>query len=115
MVIGHGETLAPSRGAYDRKVAGVISGGGAYKPAIILNHDGGSKERCAVALVGRTYCKVDARYSAIEIGDLLTTSETPGHAMKATDRQRAFGAVIGKALQPLKEGQGLIPILIAMQ
>ena len=65
--------------------------------------------------MGRAYCKVDAAYSAIEAGDLLTTSATPGHAMKASDPQRAFGAVIGKALRPLREGRGVIPILIAMQ
>jgi hypothetical protein len=58
---------------------------------------------------------VDARYSPIEVGDLLTTSPTLGHAMKATDSQKAFGSVIGKALSPLVAGQGLIPILIALQ
>jgi hypothetical protein len=45
----------------------------------------------------------------------LTTSDTPGHAMKATDPNRAFGAVVGKALRPLDKGSGLIPILIALQ
>jgi hypothetical protein len=35
--------------------------------------------------------------------------------MKATDPGRAFGAVIGKALGPLQEGRGLIPILVALQ
>ena len=52
---------------------------------------------------------------AIEIGDLLTTSPTPGHAMKADDPLKAFGTVIGKALRPLAAGQGLLPILIALQ
>ena len=51
----------------------------------------------------------------IEIGDLLTTSARPGHAMKAVESSRAFGAVIGKALEPLASGQALIPILIALQ
>jgi hypothetical protein len=59
--------------------------------------------------------KAEAAYSPIEIGDLLTTSRTPGHAMKATDPQQAFGAVIGKALKPLHEGIGLIPILVSLQ
>ena len=68
-----------------------------------------------IALMGKVYCKVDASYGAIEVGDLLTTSPTPGHAMKADDPLKAFGAVIGKALQPLELGQGLIPILIALQ
>jgi hypothetical protein len=35
--------------------------------------------------------------------------------MKATDRSRAFGAIIGKALLPFSVGRGLVPILVAMQ
>jgi hypothetical protein len=66
-------------------------------------------------LLGKVFCKVDAGHGAIEIGDLLTTSPTPGHAMKAENPLKAFGTVIGKALRPLAEGQGLIPILIALQ
>ena len=68
-----------------------------------------------IALVGKVYCKADASHSSIDVGDLLTTSPAPGYAMKALDRVEAFGAVIGKALRPLKSGQGLIPILIALQ
>jgi len=58
---------------------------------------------------------VDAQYSPIEVGDLLTTSPTPGHAMKADDPLKAFGAVIGKALHPLQVGQAVLPTLIALQ
>ena len=65
--------------------------------------------------MGKVYCKVDADYASIEVGDLLTTSSTPGHAMKADDPFKTFGAVIGKALRPLKAGRGLIPILVALQ
>jgi hypothetical protein len=50
--------------------------------------------------MGRVYCKVDATYSPIEIGDRLTTSPTPGHAMKAVDPGRAFDAVIGRLCAP---------------
>jgi hypothetical protein len=71
--------------------------------------------RLPIALVGKVSCKVDASYSPIEIGDMLTTSPTPGHAMRVTDSGRAFGAVIGKALRPLAEGRGHIPILVALQ
>lgn len=53
--------------------------------------------------------------AAIAVGDLLTTSPTPGYAMKATDPLQAFGAIIGKALRPLREGQTLLPILVALQ
>jgi len=65
--------------------------------------------------MGKTYCKVDATYGAIETGDLLTTSPTSGHAMKATDPLKVFGSVIGKALCKLKTGKGLIPILVVLQ
>ncbi|MGH8547999.1 MAG: hypothetical protein ACRERU_05265 [Methylococcales bacterium] len=63
-----------------------------------------------VALLGKVYCKVDATYSPIEVCDLLTTALSLGHAMKADDPVKAFGAVIGKALRSLKAGQGMIPI-----
>jgi len=107
--------LRGSEQAYDKRVAGVISGAGSYKPAIILDRQESPNTRLPVALVGKVYCKVDAQYAPITFGDLLTSSSMPGHAMKACDPLRAFGAVIGKALGPLKEGQGLIPILIALQ
>jgi hypothetical protein len=115
MVLGESGILEPSQFAYDKRVAGVISGAGDYKPGIVLDRQGPQPNRKPIALVGKVYCKVDAQYGAIETGDLLTTSPTPGHAMKATDQQKAFGAVIGKALRPLKEGQHLVPILIALQ
>ncbi len=115
MVLDQEGALQPSQQAYDKRVAGVISGAGNYKPGIVLDKQQSSENRMPVALVGKVYCKVDAQYASVEVGDLLTTSLTPGHAMKAGDPLSAFGAVIGKALRPLKEGQGLIPILIALQ
>jgi len=107
--------VRPSTSPYDRKVAGVISGAGDYKPGIVLDRQNGRSDRAPLALVGKVYCKVDANYAPIEIGDLLTTSATAGHAMKALDSTKAFGAVIGKALRPMEGGQGLIPVLIALQ
>jgi hypothetical protein len=116
MVINKDGKLHESTEEYDNKVAGVISGGGEYKPGILLGKDVSRKnKREPIALIGKVFCKVDAVYSEIEIGDILTTSRTPGHAMKATDSQRSFGAIIGKALGALKEGKGLIPILISLQ
>jgi hypothetical protein len=115
MVIDSEGALRPSAQAYDKRVAGVVSGAGNYKPGLILDKQESSNNRMPIALMGKVYCKVDASYGAIEVGDLLTTSPTPGQAMKATDPLKAFGSVIGKALRPLQEGQGLIPILIALQ
>jgi hypothetical protein len=115
MVIDNEGALLPSTKAYDRRVARVISGAGEYRPGIVLNKQQTPGNRKPIALVGKVYCKVDADYSSVEVGDLLTTSSTPGHAMKVDDPFRAFGAVIGKALRSLAAGRGLIPILIALQ
>ena len=100
---------------YDKRVAGVISGAGDCKPGIVLDKKYSHPNRQSISLMGKVHCKVEATHSPIEVGDLLTTSAISGYAMKATDPFRAFGAVIGKALRPLKAGQGLIPILIALQ
>lgn len=115
MVLGEEGALYPSQVAYDKRVAGVVSGAGNYKPGIVLDKQRSESNRQPIALLGKVYCKVNAQYGAIEVGDLLTTSPTSGHAMKVTDSTKAFGAAIGKALRPLKEGRGLIPILIALQ
>jgi hypothetical protein len=115
MVLGRDGKLHESQSAYDKRVAGVVSGAGDYKPGIVLDKRETNNPRRPIALVGKVFCKVDARYGAIEIGDLLTTSTTPGHAMKAADPVKAFGSMIGKALRPLLGGQGLIPILVALR
>jgi hypothetical protein len=115
MVLGEEGKLEQSHKAYDKRVAGVISGAGDYKPGIVLDKQQSSNTRKPIALLGKVYCKVDAEHGAIEIGDLLTTSPTPGHAMKADDPAKAFGAVIGKALRPLAAGQDMIPLLITLQ
>lgn len=115
MVLGdHGE-LREGSTPYDTRVAGVISGASTFRPALVLDRRAGDEHRAPLALVGKVYCKVDATYGAIGAGDLLTTSSTPGHAMKAADPLRAFGAVLGKALEPLASGRGLIPILVTLQ
>jgi len=115
MVLGQEGSLRQSTKAYDKKVAGVISGAGDFKPGVILDRRVECTHRMAISLMGKAYCKVDAQYAPIEAGDLLTTSPTAGHAMKATDPVNAFGTVIGKALKPLEKGTGLIPILISLQ
>ncbi len=115
MVLGEEGKLEQSQKAYDKRVAGVVSGAGGYKPGIVLDKQKSGNTRKPIALLGKVFCKMDAKYGAIEVGDLLTTSPTPGHAMKADDPLRAFGTVIGKALRALPEGQELIPILIALQ
>jgi hypothetical protein len=115
MVLTESGILEPSSKAYDKKVVGVISGAGNYKPGIILDKQNNNNNRKPIAMMGKVYCKVDADASPIETGDMLTTSMIPGYAMKAIDPFKAFGAVIGKALASLREGKGLIPILVTLQ
>ena len=115
LVIGEGSRLRMSQREYDKRVAGVISGAGNLKPGIILGRSQRSGTRLPVALMGRVFCKADDSNGSIEVGDLLTTSGVPGYAMKASDPMRAFGAVLGKALEPLTKGTDLIPVLVALQ
>ena len=61
------------------------------------------------------YCQVDASFGAIKPGDLLTTSSTPGYAMKVRNHARAQGAILGKALTGLKSGKGLVLVLVTLQ
>ena len=114
MVLAGDDQVQVSREAYDRRVAGVVSGAGSYRPGLILDRRTDAT-RQPLALTGKVWCRIDADWGRVELGDLLTTSPTPGHAMRANDPARAFGAVIGKALRPLTTGRGLIPILIALR
>jgi hypothetical protein len=114
MIIGADSALCASHEAYDTRVAGVLSGAGDCRPGIILGRGPAQRNRWPLALSGRAFCRVDAQDTPIGVGDLLTTSPRRGHAMKASDAAKAYGAVIGKALHSLTEGQGLIPVLIAL-
>jgi hypothetical protein len=115
LVVDQEDALLPCEKPYDRRVVGVVSGAGDLKPGILLDEKNSRHGRQPLSVVGKAYCKVDAQYAPIEVGDLLTTSPTLGHAMKAVDPSKAFGAVIGKALKPLREGTGLIPLIVALQ
>jgi len=105
--------LKVSSKPYDSKVAGIVAGAKGIRSGVRLgtgqfDHD--------VALAGRVYCNVDATYGAVEPGDLLTTSPTPGYAMKVTDRRKAAGAILGKAMERLEQGKkGQILVLVTLQ
>jgi hypothetical protein len=105
--------LALSRVSYDSKVAGIVAGANSLGSGVRL---GAGQYDHDVALAGRVYCNVDASREGIEPGDLLTTSDVPGHAMKATDHSRAQGAILGKAMQRLPKGtSGQILVLVTLQ
>lgn len=111
----HIDRLQISRGAYDRKVAGVVSGAGDLDPGLVLSQGPAPADHHPVALSGRVWCYSDASFGSISAGDLLTTSPTPGHAMVATDAMKTHGAVLGKAISSLDEGRGLVLVLVSLQ
>lgn len=100
---------------YDQRVAGVVSGANGIQPGLTLRQEGAIEGTENVALSGRVYVLADATNNPIRPGDLLTTSATPGHAMKATDFPRARGAILGKAMSSLNEGKGLVLALVSLQ
>lgn len=105
--------LTVSSRPYDRTVAGIAAGANGLGSGVRL---GAGQFDFDVALAGRVYCNVDASFGAIQPGDLLTTSPTPGYAMKVTDYTRAQGAILGKAMQPIEQGQkGSILVLVTLQ
>jgi hypothetical protein len=105
--------LTVSSEPYDTRVAGIVAGANGLGSAVRVGVDDFDVD---VALAGRVYCNVDAGTQGVEPGDLLTTSATPGYAMKVADSQRAQGAVLGKAMERLEKGRrGQILVLVALQ
>lgn len=107
--------LALSADAYSTLVAGVYS----TRPGVLASpydmDDPNLVKEVPLAVVGVVPCKVTAENGPIHIGDMLVTSSVAGHAMKGTDRARMLGAVVGKALQDLESGTGVIEILVSLQ
>ncbi|HEY5909168.1 MAG TPA: hypothetical protein VJA21_01040 [Verrucomicrobiae bacterium] len=107
--------LKLSTRAYDRTVAGIVSGANGIQPGISMVQESALEAGRNVALSGRAYALVDATTAPVEPGDLLTTSDTPGHAMKVKDHARGQGAIVGKAMTALSEGRGLVLVLVTLQ
>ncbi len=93
--------LRPAAGAGDPAVAGIALGPSRERDGIL---------EAPVAVGGIVECQVDAGFGAIRPGDLLTTSVTPGHAMRALTILP--GTILGKAAQPLEAGTGTIRVLV---
>ena len=107
--------VIPSTRAYDTAVAGVVS----QSPGLLLGERGEGK--VMVATTGRVKVRVDATRGAIHVGDLLVTSGKEGLAMRSEplsiggQSMHRPGTLLGKALEPLREGQGEILVLLTLQ
>jgi len=99
------------------RVAGIISSA----PGITLANHGdiktgaASDTRPVLALAGTVPVKVTNEAGPIQTGDLLTTSSTPGFAMRCADRVACIGAILGKALEPLSTQTGVVRALVTLQ
>jgi hypothetical protein len=111
----HPGQLKLSSRAYDTRVAGIVSGANGVNTGLALLQEGTLDAGQNVALTGRVYVQADAASAPIEPGDLLTTSATPGHAMKVADHTQSQGAILGKAMSSLKEGKGMVLVLVTLQ
>jgi hypothetical protein len=109
--------LTPCTRAYDTAVAGIISGAKGLQPGMVMRAEGQphAEGEHPVAMTGRVWCQADAAHGSIRRGDRLTTSPTPGHAMRVSDESRSPGAVIGKAMTELAQGKGLVLVLVNLQ
>jgi len=107
--------VMPSSHSYDTSVAGVVS----EKPGVLLGVPSDTKSM--IATTGRVRVHVDATMRPVNAGDLLVTSEKPGVAMASEPidlggvKIHRPGTLIGKALEPLKSGEGDILVLLSLQ
>ncbi|MBS0195294.1 MAG: hypothetical protein JSR77_00895 [Planctomycetes bacterium] len=116
----HDGKLVPCSAAYDKAVAGVLSGANGLKPGMVLSAEGqpyagSGNDTMPLAMSGRVWVRCDATTTPVSRGDALTTSVTPGHAMVALDESKRSGAVIGKAMTELRDGKGLVLVLVNLQ
>ncbi len=97
------ESMRRSDGVYDDRVAGIVS----TKPGFLAGEN--KPGDYPVALAGRVPVRVTLENGPIEIGDPLTTSSTPGYAMKATEA----GPIVGNAMNAFDGSGGDEDVIVA--
>jgi hypothetical protein len=103
LVFGGDKEVTTTATINDTRSAGIVT----TAPAYVMNHEQTGIKIC-IALAGRVPCKVVGR---VKKGDMLTTSATPGYAIKATTP--TLGAIIGKALEDKDYGEaGVIEVAV---
>ena len=111
VVIGPEGVLVKGSRPQDSAVAGIIS----TRPTMSVGGLEAGGNAAPLALVGVVPCKVDATDRPIKPGDLLVSASTPGHAMRAPNDHPKAGTVIGKALEALESGKGVIQVLVTLR
>ena len=104
LVFGGEQELTTTKYKGDRKVAGVVS----ENPAHLMNSDLQGDHVTALALQGRTPCKVIGK---VEKGDIIVTSAVEGYGM--VDNNPVIGTVIGKAVGTKDDdGHGIVEVVV---
>jgi hypothetical protein len=113
LAIGPDGTLSLTTEPYQESLAGVFS----TKPGLVGGVPDGEKTdgKVPLAVAGIVPVKVTDENGAVRPGDLLTSSSIPGQAMRASRDKVTVGVVLGKALDPLAEGTGVIRALVVLQ
>jgi len=118
-----------ARGPYSPLVAGVISSApgvvlglgpnplppslkGRGDSPLALGEGLGERSAPLLALVGRVPVKATTENGPIRPGDLLTSASKPGYAMLCVEVTHCEGAILGKALEALDKGEGVILVLL---
>jgi len=111
LVVAADGQLVQSSEPYQPTVVGVYSA----QPSYVGGASNLGEEGYApLAIVGLVPVKVSAENGPIAPGDLLVSSSTPGHAMRGGEGLPT-GTVVGKALEGLESGTGLIQMLVLLQ
>jgi hypothetical protein len=112
LVIGADGKLTRSTQPGQANVVGVYSTSPGFvggKPV-----EGSVSGTIPLAIVGIVPVKVSAENGAIQPGDRLVASATPGYAMKVVSRPEP-GTIVGKALGTLRSGTGVIQVVVTLQ
>ena len=103
LVFGGDKEVTSTDAMNDTRLAGVVT----TNPAYVMNAEQTGIKVC-LALAGRVPVKVVGR---VKKGDMLTTSSTPGYAVRATTP--TLGAIIGKAIEDKDYGEaGVITVAV---
>ena len=105
--------LVPASASNARRVVGVISGAGKFRPGMVIGSRADGSKDFPVAVSGVIYARVSGEAGPVEPGDLLVPSSAAGVGMRAADPRATAGTVFGKALEPWSgAGEGLVLMLV---